>query len=206
MEPSSKGRFILVRHGETDANRRRCFADSDSISLSEAGVQQAREVALLLSDGFGAQVLVSSHFLRARQTAEIIAEVLSLETEAISGIHERDFGCLKGHPYERLGELMTRCDDTPPWLWKPEGGESLEDVRRRAVLVMENLRDRYSGQDVVIVCHGAVIQAICAHITGVWTESAVPPNCGFVTIEYDAGKWSAPVLSCEWDRITHSAG
>jgi broad specificity phosphatase PhoE len=201
MAPFAKGRFILVRHGETDANRRRIFADSDDIPLSETGVRQARDVALVLSGGLRAQVLVSSHFLRARRTAEIIAEALGLAAEAVPGLHERDFGCLKGHPYERMGEMMAAGNAAAPWFWKPEGGESLDDVRRRAIAAMERLRTRYPGREVVIVCHGAVIQAICAHITGVWSESAVPPNCGFVTIEYDAERWSAPVISGEWDRI-----
>src|SRR4051812_11464946 len=107
MPQPPKGRFILVRHGETEANRRRCFADSDEIPLSETGLRQAREVAALLRSTFRPQAVVSSHFRRARQTSEIIAEALGLTTEAISGLHERDFGCLKGHPYERMGEMMT---------------------------------------------------------------------------------------------------
>ncbi|HWF06865.1 MAG TPA: histidine phosphatase family protein [Bryobacteraceae bacterium] len=200
----AKGRFILIRHGETDANRRRCFADSDEIPLSDIGIQQAREVALLLASGCRAQILVSSHFLRARQTGEIIAEALRLATEAIPGLHERDFGCLKGHAYERMGELMG-SNDREPWRWKPEGGESLDDVRRRAILVMESLRARYPGREIVVVCHGAVIQAICAHITGVWTEASVPPNCGIVTIDYEEDVWGEPVLSGAWNPIAHSA-
>jgi broad specificity phosphatase PhoE len=198
---TSKGRFILVRHGETEANRRRCFADSDDIPLSETGIQQAREVALLLSSGCRAQVLVSSHFLRARQTGEIIAEALRLAIEAVPGLHERNFGCLKGHPYEHMGEMMA-LHDREAWLWKPEGGESLDDVRRRAIAAMENLRARYPGREIVVVCHGAVIQSICAHITGVWTESSVPPNCGIVTIDYEEDAWTEPVLAGDWDRIT----
>jgi len=196
-----RGRFILVRHGETEANRRRCFADSDEISLSETGYRQAREVAIVLSQGFRAQALISSHFRRAVETSEIIADALGLPIESLAGLHERDFGCLKGHPYGHMGALMMP-DDEKPWLWKPEGGESLDEVRLRAITAMETLCSRYPGQDVIVVCHGAVIQAVCAHITGEWTESAVPPNCGIVTIEYEAGVWGKPALSGDWERIT----
>jgi broad specificity phosphatase PhoE len=147
-------------------------------------------------------VLVSSEFLRARQTSEILAKVLNLITETHPGIHERDFGCLKGNPYERMGEMMI-AGDPEPHTWKPAGGESLDEVRRRAISAMEALRARYPGQEIVIVCHGAVIQAVCAHITGVWSEASVPPNCGIVTIDYDADAWQQPLLSGEWDRIMH---
>ncbi len=158
----SKSQIILVRHGETEANLRGYFADSDDIPLTEAGRLQSRELALRLSREFRPEILVSSTFLRARQTSEIIAEVLGIPTEAIPGIHERNFGSLKGHPYDRLGLRDPH--------WSPEGGESLEDVRRRAIAAIEFLQDRYPEREIVIVTHGAVIQAVC----GV----SVPPNCG----------------------------
>jgi broad specificity phosphatase PhoE len=169
MERAREGRIVLVRHGETEANLRRCFADSDDVPLTEAGRLQSRELAFRLAREFCPEVLVSSRFLRARETSEIIARVLGLATEAISGIHERDFGSLKGQPYERLGEA--------------EDGESPDDVRRRAMAAIETLRTRYPGREVVIVTHGAVIQAVCAHITGDWSGAAVPPNCGIVTVD-----------------------
>jgi probable phosphoglycerate mutase len=162
VKSKSQSRIILVRHGETEANVRGCFADSDDIPLTEAGRLQSRELALRLSREFHPEVLVSSTFLRARQTSEIIADVLGLATEAISGIQERNFGALRGHPYERLGVRDPH--------WSPEGGESLDDVRRRAVAAIEFLRERYPREEIVLVTHGAVIQAVC----GV----AVPPNCG----------------------------
>ncbi len=69
---------------------------------------------------------------------------------------------------------------------------------------LDALRVCYPRQEVVVVSHGAVIQAICAHITGVWTELAVPPNCGFVTIDCEADGWAAPILSGDWERLVHS--
>jgi uncharacterized phosphatase len=174
MESAQRGRIVLVRHGETEANLRRCFADSDDIPLTETGRLQARELAFRLSREFCPEVLVSSHFLRALQTSEIIGRVLGLATEALPGLHERDFGNLKGQPYERLGHRDP--------LWNPAGGESLDDVRCRAMAAIEALRVRYPGREIVIVSHGAVIQAVCAHISGDWSGLSVPPNCGIVTI------------------------
>jgi broad specificity phosphatase PhoE len=196
MAQSHPGRVILVRHGETEANLRRCFADSDDIPLTDAGRLQAHELALRLAREFRPEVLVSSTFLRARQTSEIIGRVLGLEMETIQGIQERDFGCLKGQPYKRLGESMSRdgLDDPASRVrtWRPAGGESLEDVRRRSIQAIEVLCDRYPGREIIIVSHGAVIQAVCAHITGEWSDASVPPNCGVVTVDYDAQSWTVP--------------
>jgi uncharacterized phosphatase len=200
MPQAQKGGIILVRHGETEANRLRCFAESDDIPLTHTGRLQARELALRLSREFHPDILISSEFLRARQTSEIIAQVLGLTVEAMPGVHERDFGCLRGQPYERLGHMMA-IGSLDASLWSPPGGESLDDVRRRAIEAVEALRARHPGRQIVIVCHGAVIQAICAHITGEWTETSVPPNCGIVTIGYGSHGWEQPVLPGDWEVI-----
>ena len=198
MERAQGGKIILVRHGETEANRRRHFAESDEIPLTDAGRLQARQLALRLAREFRPAVLLSSRFLRARETSEIIARSLDLETKVIAGIHERDFGCLRGQPYERMADEMSldsRCDPFQVWMWKPEGGESQEDVRLRAGAVLDSLRVTYAEQQVVVVCHGAVIQAVCAHITGAWNDACVPPNCGIVVLDHTAQGWKHPVIS-----------
>jgi broad specificity phosphatase PhoE len=198
------GKVILVRHGETEANRLRCFAASDELPLTEGGHRQAEDLAHRLARKFRPEVVVSSAFLRARQTGEIIARALRIETEVRAGIHERDFGCLKGLPYGRLGEMMLTdalCDPARTWMWTPPGGESLDDVRRRAVAVIEDLRVRYPEQEVIVVSHGAVIQAICAHVTGEWSEASVPPNCGVVVIEHEPQMWAQPLLPDDWESL-----
>ena len=187
-----RGKLILVRHGETSANVRRVFADSDDIPLTAAGVAQSEQLAQRIAREFRPHVLVSSHFLRARQTSEIIGRVLGLSPEVIAGIHERDFGDLKGQPYARLGEALHLA-------------EALESVRARVMAAIEALRARYPAHEIIVVSHGAVIQSICAHITGVWTEESVPPNCGLVVIEHDARGWHMPERSGEWDQITRAS-
>ena len=183
-------RLILVCHGETIANQRRVFADDD-IALSETGRRQSEQVAQRLAREFKPNVLVSSHFLRERQTSEIIGRVLDLTPELISGIHERDLGALKGLPYERFAEA-------------PDSAETIDSVTRRAMTALDALRERYTAREIVVVCHGAVIQSVCAYITGVWSEN-YPPNCGLVTVEYDAQGWRAPVKSGDWSPLTGSS-
>lgn len=191
MEPSRGSLIILVRHGETEANRRRCFAESDEIPLTDIGRRQAHQIAARLAREFQPAALFSSAFTRATQTGEIIGQLLGLQNEVIAGVHERDFGRLRGLPYEHLG-AMPVGDETR--FWKPEGGESLEEVRSRAVPAIEALRLRYPGQQVVVVCHGAVIRAICAHITGEWDETWVIANCEIALLEYKDAGWKRPVV------------
>jgi broad specificity phosphatase PhoE len=201
MQHEQVCRIVLVRHGETEANVRGHFAESDEIPLTEAGRLQAQALALRLARDFNPSVLISSTFLRARQTSDILARVLGLKTEVLEGIHERNFGSLRGHPYSRLAQAIS-ADGLPDLnaidpdkirTWRPEGGESLEDVRLRAIAALEHLRVRYAGRQILVVCHGAVIRSICSHITGEWSEDYILPNCAAVVIEHTESGWQQPI-------------
>ncbi len=199
MVPEQACRIILVRHGETEANVRGHFADSDEIPLTEKGRLQAHALAARLARDFKPTALISSTFLRARQTSDILAAMLGLKVETVEGIHERDFGSLRGHPYSRVAEIMPASHMNDPEkvrTWKPEGGESLDDVRLRAIAALEALRVRYAGRQIVVVCHGAVIRSICLHVTGDWRDDYIVPNCAALVMEHTEQGWQPPVL-CE---------
>ena len=203
MPPASIGKLILVRHGETEANRLRCFGQDD-ILLTDTGRAQARELALRIAREFHPELLLSSPFARAIETSQIIAAVLELPIQVLSGIHERDFGCLKGHSYGRMGELMIAdalYDPAKTWLWTPADGESMDDVRERAMAALESVRTEYAGREILVVCHGAVIQSVCAHITGEWSETFIPPNCGIVVLEHGEEGWQSPHVADTWEEI-----
>jgi 2,3-bisphosphoglycerate-dependent phosphoglycerate mutase len=179
-------RIILVRHGETEANRRSCFATSNEIPLTDPGRRQAEELAREIRSRFVPHTLYSSPFRRAVETAAIIGSHLGLGVNVLPGIHERDFGSLRGYPYARLSETMlsdSRYQPGREWLWKPDGGESLEDVRQRVVETLTSLYDACGEGDVVVVCHGAVMQGVRAHLTGDWAGASVPVNCGIEVID-----------------------
>jgi probable phosphoglycerate mutase len=200
MQHDCACRIVLVRHGETEANVRGHFAESDEIPLTEAGRLQAQSLAVRLARNFNPAALISSTFLRARQTSDILATALGLEPEVLEGIHERNFGILRGHPYSRAAEFMSaddlhglKSDPDKIRTWRPEGGESLEDVRLRAVAALEHLRVRYAGSQILVVCHGAVIRSICSHITGEWGDDYILPNCAAVVIEHTERGWQPPI-------------
>src|SRR5215469_1028504 len=153
---ANTGRFIMVRHGESEGNRERRFTISSEVGLTELGVRQAYEVARRIAHLFNPRIVVSSPFRRARQTSEIIARELNLEIETVHDLHERDLGCLKGHSYEDLRALVLKDPSYDPahgWSWKPDGGESYEDVRERVIAATDGLLRKYPHDEIVIVSH-----------------------------------------------------
>jgi broad specificity phosphatase PhoE len=191
------GRLILVRHGESEGNRDRRFSISSEIGLTEIGRQQAYEVAQRIKMRFQPELIISSSFLRARQTSAIIADELNLPVEVVEDIHERDLGMLRGESYDRLRELVREAPDFDPeqgWLWRPEGGESYEDVRLRVTAAFDRLRIRFPEHEVIVVSHGGVMLSMWAHITGRWKGAHLPPNCGIVLVEHNGERFGLPQI------------
>jgi broad specificity phosphatase PhoE len=187
------GRVILVRHGESEGNRDRTFTQNPQVPLTAQGREQARVAGLRIAQRYRPTRIVASPYLRAWQTAEMIAEVLGLQIEAETDLREQSFGVFAGQPYDALLSDAA-YHEGPRWHWRPNGGESLADVYERVVPVFEHITAEGSGRDIVVVSHGGVMLALCAYVTGSWDGISITPNAGIVVVEHRAGRCSAPLL------------
>ncbi len=203
------GRLLLVRHGESEGNRDRRFSTTNEISITDLGERQARIVGATIARDFRPTRVIASPYRRARQTAELIAEVLGHGgTIAIEpDLHERTVGVLAGERYG-TSRKDPAYDPERFWEWRPEGGESLEDVRERAGRVLERLARAHPDEDVVVVSHGGVMLALCARIEGAWCRTTVAGNCELLVVEHAGELPSAIAASfvCVVDAEVESVG
>jgi broad specificity phosphatase PhoE len=191
------GKLIMIRHGESEGNRDRRFTISPEVPLTDLGREQARAAAARIAHRFTPTRVISSPFLRARQTSEIIAGELGLPIEVVHDLHERDLGALKGESYDLLRKMVKqdpRYDATQGWLWRPERGESYEDVRQRVVAAIEGIRARYPAEELIVVSHGGVMLSMWAHVMGKWEKAHLPANCEIVLIEHEADRFHPPLI------------
>jgi broad specificity phosphatase PhoE len=157
-------RIILVRHGETLWNREhRCQGKTDT-DLTLLGLKQAEELAQRLGQEQLAAVY-SSPLKRARQTAQLIAQLHRLPVEIRAGLREMDQGGLEGKTFvelrEEYGEFMERWREDPAGVRLP-GGESLDELQQRAWAEIERIRQEHPQGQVVVVGHQmAIITIIC---------------------------------------------
>ena len=194
MTKRATGRLILVRHGESEGNRERRFTTTPTeLPLTETGRQQAREAATKIGARFAPELVISSPYLRARDTAKIIAAGLELAMRIEEHLHERDMGELKGQPYDAIVKLPG-FDPAQHWIWKPPGGESFEDVKRRTAPILDRLAREHAGREIVVVSHGGVMFSLWAHVTGGWEGAIIPPNCGIIVIEHAGGRYRHPEI------------
>lgn len=186
------GRLILVRHGESRGNRERIFANSPhDLPLTELGYQQAHAAARRIGESFRPSLVVSSEFLRASETARVIAETLRVPLRVEPNLHEREVGAHRGLSYDSLAQAPD-YDALRPWAWKPAGGESYEEVQARAAPIMDRLAAAHPDDDIVLVSHGGVMVTLWAHAAADWSGAYIPPNCGVVLIEHGPAGYALP--------------
>jgi len=199
-------KLILVRHGESSGNRDRIFATSPhDLPLTELGYRQAHEAAQRIGQLFRPELVVTSAYLRASETARIIAGALALPLEIEPNLHEREVGSHRGRSYD---SFLTEPDYDPqrPWLWKPQGGESYEEVQARVGPILDRLAAAHTARDVVIVSHGGVMTTLWAYVAGTWDEAYAPPNCGMVLIEHSPQGYSKPQVIGGLDSAVDAGG
>jgi broad specificity phosphatase PhoE len=193
MNSDPHARLLLVRHGESEGNRDRTFTQNPDVPLTPFGRDQARAAAHRMVRRYRPSRLIASPYVRARQTAEIIANVIGLTVEFEVAFREQSFGVFAGRPYDALlGDAAYH--EGPRWNWRPLGGESLTDVYARVVPAFDRVARDAEGQDIIIVSHGGVMVTLCAYVTGSWEGVTVAPNAGIVVVERHGHRYTAPVL------------
>jgi probable phosphoglycerate mutase len=135
---------------------------------------------------------VSSPFVRARQTAEIIAASLALPMSIENDLRERSYGTYAGLPYE-----TARPDFDPHayWQWRPPGGETLEEVAARVGRALDRIAAQANHDDAVVVSHGGVMMALWRHVMGEWARPGrVVRNAGILLVDHEGGRYHAARL------------
>ena len=190
--------IVLLRHGETALNAARVLQPPDT-PLSPRGLAQARSAARVLAERrIGA--IVSSDLPRAWQTASALAEATGLDIVSEPLLQERNFGDLRGRPYDTLGFDPLAMDGAPP------GGESAHDFRTRVARAFAHLvasRAVLDG-DLVAVSHGLVIHAMLAAHATLGESAVLPARIGNASISVLAAR--APHVVALLDDVRHLQG
>jgi broad specificity phosphatase PhoE len=199
----SRTLLILVRHGATAANVQRPYLLQGlrpDLDLTDAGREQARAAAAALR-AYPVDRLYCSPLRRARQTAEPIGAALALPPEPHDGFLEADLGAWSGLTWPEVerrwpAEYRAFQDDAEAHGYL--GGESLGQVRDRALPAAEGLAARHGGETVVVVGHGVVNRVLLAHWLGLPLRHArlLPQdNGGLSVVELHGGRAEVRTLN-----------
>ena len=162
--------LYLVRHGETDSNKRGLALGRADIDLNELGLRQVQRLAEAMGT-LNLNAVYSSPLLRTIRTAEAIAGKHGLRVQVKPALIEMDIGEAEGLTFAEVrrrfpGLMETWVSDRGPESPMP-GGERLVDVQRRAWEVVQSLRSLHPEEQVCAVTHNFVILTVLASALGV---------------------------------------
>jgi len=156
MNYTYKNNYFVLRHGEATYNVRRVVtskiseaSDEPSI-LTDIGKKQARDAAEKLAKE-SIDYIYSSPYKRAMHTASIVAEKLGLSVIRDDRLREVDVGALDGITYGEYQEHFRGIDRLTHAV---EGGESLIDLRNRMKEFIDDMEEKYSHKNILVVSHG----------------------------------------------------
>jgi isoleucyl-tRNA synthetase/phosphohistidine phosphatase SixA/N-acetylglutamate synthase-like GNAT family acetyltransferase len=146
--------FQFLRHGEGEHNARGIYSGQadNAHSLTEKGRQQVTDTAQNLN---ACDIIISSPFVRTRETAEIAQSVLKskfgekIPTEVLfdERIQEPFFGELEGKKliptFKRLANKTT---------------EKINSIQARVTDFVEDISQKHRGKNILVASHGSPIR------------------------------------------------
>ena len=148
-------KLFIARHGETAWNLENRVSGRTDVPLTDKGLQQAQTLARN-AVGRGIEVIIASPLLRARQTAQAVSDAIGVEVQIDERLMELDFGIFEGAP--RTDPDFRRTRGQFPTRYP--GGESAFQLAHRVYSCLEDVKRKYDGKTVLLVCHGGVCRMV----------------------------------------------
>jgi probable phosphoglycerate mutase len=198
-----KQTLLLIRHGQTTWNvEHRLPGQIPGIALNETGRQQAARLADSLTV-IPISAIISSPLERARETAEIIAQVHKLDIQIEPDLMDIELGHWTG---QNFNELYKTDPDWKAFVKDPTVGpedvETFPQVQKRVVAAVDRWRNRDSiGAYPAFVAHADVVKLLIAHYTGLEAGRAgsfLIDNASVSLVELDSER-RPRVLAIGWN-------
>lgn len=158
--------FYVVRHGQTLWNVAHKIQGHTDNPLTPVGEEQAKNLRTELHD-IHFDAIFSSDFLRAKQTAEIIAKERELAVITKEALRERNMGIYEGR------DISTLASYTQLYQWFSKGNsaknrkvgvENDESVMSRLLTFFREIAVAYPGKTMLLVTHGSLMKALLVHL------------------------------------------
>jgi 2,3-bisphosphoglycerate-dependent phosphoglycerate mutase len=161
--------LVLVRHGESEWNKKNLFTGWRDVDLTDNGIAEARAAGRKLkAQGIRFDVAFTSALKRAQRSLDFILEEMGQKNLPVirdQALNERDYGDLSGLNKD---DARARWGADQVHLWRrsydvaPPGGESLKDTAARVLpyYIQEILPRVIRGENVLISAHGNSLRAL----------------------------------------------
>lgn len=181
--------IYLIRHARTQANLKGALCGKTESELIDSQNDIKNQILAKIGE-FGDPVVISS----PRKRAFFTAESLGFEVVVEDGISEFDFGDFEGMTHNEIEmefpELFKKLyGDSENF--KYPGGEDKKSFFSRVVHSYEIIKEKYKDvNEIVIVSHGGVIQALISYIL----------------LENDSLYWNFKIDNCTVIKLYYCGG
>ena len=160
-------KLYIIRHGQTNWNRKGRIQGKTDIELNEEGIEQAKEARKILEE-YPIDMIVSSTLKRARKTAEIINESKKVPILFKEALEERGFGEFEGKTREEIQDEIWTSEilDNYNLNKQYKGVETIQELCSRVWNLIDELKENYTDKNILLVTHGGVTRAISGYFDG----------------------------------------
>jgi broad specificity phosphatase PhoE len=153
-------KIFFVRHGETEYNTTGRLTGQTDIPMTAEGIRQTEKISLEIPSDIS--TLYSSDLLRCKQTVDILNKKRNLPVVYDARLRERDFGSFSGREWKDIDPegTLKAADERLEYDYRPQSGESVEDVRKRVFESIEDIRQKNRGGAVLAVTSAGVIRLL----------------------------------------------
>ncbi|MBS4749693.1 histidine phosphatase family protein [Granulicatella sp. zg-ZJ] len=172
-------KVYMMRHGETDYNKARCFYGSADVSINDTGKQQAHRIKDIMAD-YPVDKIYISTLKRTYETASIIFENQVFDT--VKGFDEKGFGQWEGlnadqiqatYPEEWQAWLEAPFEVTPPL------AEPFTQFQHRVWEAFDRILKAHQNDSIAIVAHLGVLRLLY--------QSVIDKDAVFWNIDFPQG-------------------
>jgi glucosyl-3-phosphoglycerate phosphatase len=203
-------RLVLVRHGITDWNREGRWQGQLDPPLSDTGRQEAGLVAerIARDDLLRPARIVASSLARARETAEVIGEVVGIRAEPEVRLMEIGAGEWEGRTHDELeatdGERY-RTWRSSPESTRPPGGEPIDEATARVRTLLGEL-DAAVAWPILLVSHGGTLRIMARLLFGLGDDRGPDLDVDNASISAATRDGAAPWRLERWNDVLHLLG
>lgn len=186
MSPETN--IFLVRHGETEWNKKNRLQGNKDSPLTASGIKQAYDVKKSLEQYVIDHAYVSP-LKRARDTLEIILEDRKLEVAIRDNLREINLGPWEGKT--RQETALSHPDEYMAFWERPDifnlsGADTFQGLQNRIVEELESIFTEGKNKNILVVSHWIAIKVTLAHYSSTPLSHlsiiADPKNGGFLCL------------------------
>lgn len=161
--------LFVIRHGQTEWNVLKKMQGSADIPLNDKGLEQAKITKSNL-DNVDIDLIFCSPLIRARQTAEIINSDRKLNIIFDHRLKERNYG-------EFEGKCKSTFNYNDFWAYSKnlnyDKAENVQEFFKRIYDFLDEIKENYPNNNVLIVTHAGVVRAIECYVNGMMSDEEI---------------------------------